>query len=62
MDFFIEERFQNLDRCIKELEKAGWILVHKKGRFTGLSSNTNHKTEIRNFIVLHIPEMQGVIR
>lgn len=56
------KRFQNLDVSIKELQKIGWILVHKKGRFTGLSLNTNHKTEIRNFIILHIPEMQGVIK
>ena len=56
------KRFQNLDKCIKELEKAGWIIVHKKGRFTGLSLNTRYKTEIRSFIVLHISEMQEVIK
>ena len=56
------KRFQNLNQCIKDLEKIGWILVHKKGKFTGLSLNTSHKTEIRDFIVSHIPEMQGVIR
>ena len=56
------KRFQNLDRCVKELEKVGWILVHKKGRFTGLSLNTHHKADIRDFIVSHIPEMEGVIK
>ena len=54
--------FQNLDQCVKELEKIGWILIHKKGKFTGLSLNTQHKTEIRNFIVLHIPEMREGIK
>ena len=54
--------FQNLDNCIKELEKIGWIIVYKKGRFTGLSLNTQYKTEIRKFIVLHIPEMQDIIK
>ena len=56
------KRFQNLDRCVKELGKVGWILVHKKGRFTGLSLNTRYKVDIRNFIVSHIPEMKGVIK
>ncbi len=56
------KRFQNLDKCIKELEKAGWIVVHKKGRFTGLSLNTQHKSAIRDFIVLYIPEMRDAIK
>ncbi len=56
------KRFQDLDRCIKELEKIGWIIVYKKGKFTGLSLNTQYKTDIRNFIVLHIPEMQEAIK
>ena len=56
------KRFQSLDKCIKELEKIGWLLVHKKGRFTGLSLNTHYKAEIRDFIVLYIPEMKGVIK
>ena len=56
------KRFQNLDSCVKELGKVGWMLVHKKGRFTGLSLNTRYKAEIRDFIVSHIPEMKGVIK
>ena len=56
------KRFQNLDICIKELEKIGWVLVHKKGNFTGLSLNTQFKSEIRAFIVVHIPEKEGVIK
>jgi len=56
------KRFQNLNICIKELEKIGWILVHKKGRFTGISLNTQYKSEIRDFIVLYIPEMKSVIK
>ena len=56
------KRFQNLDKCIKELEKIEWVLVHKKGRFTGLSLNTRFKSEIRDFIILYIPEMRGVIK
>jgi len=56
------KRFQNLDKCVKELERAGWILIYKKGRFTGLSLNAHFKSEIRDFIVLHIPEMKGVIK
>ncbi|MDP4039571.1 MAG: hypothetical protein Q8P57_03260 [Candidatus Pacearchaeota archaeon] len=55
------KRFQNLDKCVKELAKIRWILIHKKGRFTSLSLNTQHKSEIRDFIVSHIPEMQGVV-
>jgi len=55
------KRFQNLDEYIKELEKIGWIIVYKKGKFMGISLNTQYKTEIRNFIVLQIPEMQGII-
>jgi len=56
------KRFQNLDRCIKELQKLRWILVHKKGRFTGLSLNTQHKAKIRDFIISQIPEMKGIIK
>lgn len=56
------KRFQNLDKCIKDLEEVEWIIVHKKGRFTGISLNTHYKTEIRNFIVQCIPETQGIIK
>jgi len=56
------KRFQNLDKCVKELEKVGWMLVYKKRGFIGLSLNTRYKTEIRDFIVSHIPEMEGVIK
>ena len=31
------KRFENLEKAIKELSKIGWILIHKKGRFTGIS-------------------------
>jgi len=55
------KRFQNLNICVKELEKVEWIIVHKKGRFTGLSLNTNHKVNIRNFIIEQIPEARGMI-
>jgi len=56
------KRFHNLDQCIKELSKISWILIHKKGKFTGLSLNTSYKKEVRDFIVLHIPQMRGVIK
>ena len=56
------KRFQNLDKCIKELEKVGWILIHKKEKFMGISLNTRFKSEIREFIILHIPEMEGIIK
>ena len=40
------KRFQNLDKCIKELERIGWILLYKKERFAGLSLNTRFKSMV----------------
>ena len=42
----LSKRFQNLDKCIKELERIGWILLYKKERFAGLSLNTRFKSMV----------------
>ena len=56
------KRFQNLDNCIKELSRMGWIIIHKKPGYTGISLNTEYKKEIINFIEQHLPYLKGMIK
>lgn len=55
------KRFQNLDDAIKELSKAGWILVYKKPKFIGISLNAQYKKEIVEFIEREMPHMKGAV-
>lgn len=55
------KRFQNLDAIIKELSKSGWLIIHKKPKFLGLSLNTQYKKEIIDFIEAQMPHMKGAI-
>ena len=56
------KRFPNLDSCIKELSKTGWIEIHNKGRFLGISLNTEYKKEIIEFIETRMPYLKGVLK
>lgn len=56
------KRFSSLESCIKELSKNGWIIIHKKGRFIGLSLDSQHKREIIEFIEQHMPYLKGAIK
>ncbi len=56
------KRFQNLKDCIKELSNSGWIIIHKKPKFTGISLDTRFKGEIISFIETQMPHMKGVIQ
>ena len=56
------KRFQTLDKAIKELSKLGWIIIHKKPNFTGISLNTIYKKEIIEFIEKQMPHLIGVIQ
>ncbi len=56
------KRFQNLKEIIKELSKIGWIIVHNKPQYTGISLNTRFKKEIIEFIEIKMPELKGVIK
>jgi len=55
------KRFQNLDDAIKELSKRGWIIIHKKPKFVGLSLNSSFKKEIIEFVEGHMPHMKGAL-
>ena len=55
-------RFTNLENSVKELSKIGFIIVHKKGKFTGISLNTKYKREIIEFIEKQMPYLKGVIK
>jgi len=55
------KRFQNLKEIIKELSKQGWLLVHNKPKFTGISLNTKFKREIIEFIEKEMPHLKGII-
>ena len=55
-------RFLNLEEHIKELSRLGWILVHKKPKFTGISLNTKYKREIIEFIEEEMSYLKGVIK
>lgn len=56
------KRFPNLKRAIKELSKIGWIIIHKKAKYIGISLNTKYKTEIIEFIETQMPYIKGVIK
>lgn len=55
------KRFQNLKEIIKELSKAGWILVHQKDRFTRISLNTQFKKDVIEFIEKEMPYIHGML-
>ena len=55
------KRFQNLKEIIKELSKQGWLLIHNKPKFTGISLNTKFKKEIIEFIEKEMPHLKGII-
>ena len=56
------KRFQNLKEIIKELSKRGWLIVHNKPKFTGISLNTQFKREIIEFIEREMPHLKGIIK
>mgnify|MGYP001569802754 CR=1 FL=1 len=56
------KRFENLDNSIKELQKKGWVILHRKPKFEAYSLNTEYKSEIIDFIENYIPEVRGTIR
>jgi len=56
------KRFQNLKEIIKELSKQGWLIVHNKPKFIGISLNTQFKREIIEFIEKEMPHLKGVIK
>jgi len=56
------KRFQNSKEIIKELSKQGWLIVHNKPKFTGISLNTLFKREIIKFIEKEMPPLKGIIK
>jgi hypothetical protein len=50
------KRFPNLDKCVKELLKEGWIIIKQKPQYTGMSLDTKHKREIIEFIGEQMPQ------
>ena len=55
-------RFEDLDNSIKELQRKGWIILHKKPKFEAYSLDTKYKREIVDFIEKNIPEVRGTIK
>ena len=56
------KRFPNLEESIKNLSRIGWIIIHKKSKFTGISLNTEFKKEIIEFIEIKLPLLKGLVR
>ncbi|MBI4116338.1 hypothetical protein HY449_01200 [Candidatus Pacearchaeota archaeon] len=56
------KKFQDLDRIVKEMGNAGWIIIRKKPSYTGISLNPHYKKEIVEFIETHLPEMKGILK
>jgi aspartate/tyrosine/aromatic aminotransferase len=56
------KRFQDLNKILKELSNRGWIIMHNKENFTGISLNSRHKKEIIEFIEAHMPYLKGIIK
>lgn len=55
------KRFQHREEIVKELSKQGWILIHKKAKYTAISINTQYKKEIVGFIEMHMPHLKGYV-
>ena len=55
------KRFNNLDSVIKELSRIGWIIIHKKQKYTGISLDTRFKKEIIEFIETNMPDVKGMV-
>jgi hypothetical protein len=53
------KRFGNLKDIIKELSNSGWLVIHKKPNFIGISLNTSYKKEIIEFVEYNMPEVIG---
>lgn len=53
------KRFPNLDKVINELEKKGWIIKHKKPKYTAISLNVRYKKEIVSFIEGKMSYLKG---
>lgn len=56
------KRFANLTEIIKKLSKIGWVIIHKKPNFVGISLNTEYKKEIIEFIESQMPNIIGAIK
>lgn len=56
------KRFPNLDKCIKDLQKEGWIIIKNKPQFTAMSLDTKHKREIIEFIGEHMPHVKESLK
>lgn len=52
------KRFPDLDKTLKELARKGWIIVHKKQKYTAISLNTKYKGEIVKFIENNMPYLK----
>lgn len=56
------KRFQNLNRCIKELVKKDWLIFYKKPNYSAISLNSKYKSEIIKFIEDNLPYLKGMIK
>ena len=54
--------FPNLDKILKELTKSGWLILHRKPKFLGISLNSQYKEEITKFIERYLPHTREMIR
>ena len=56
------KRFSNLDSCIKELQKPGWIIIKNKPQYTAISLDTKYKREIIEFIGEQMPYVKESLK
>jgi len=56
------KRFQNLDKCVKDLQKNGWIIMKNKSQFTAMSLDTKYKREIIGFIGEQMPYVKESLK
>jgi len=56
------KRFTSLDQSVKDLSKIGWLLIHKKEKFIGISLNPQFKKGIIAFIEKEMPYLKGNLK
>jgi len=56
------KRFENLKDAVKELANTGWVIIHKKPKFIGISLDSKFKREIVVFVELYLPNVKGFIQ
>ena len=49
------KRFPDLKKIVKELENIGWLIIHKKSNYAGISLNPKFKNSLLSLAIIISP-------